>query len=111
MAKLGIITLTGKSGTKYAFNVWPRSDTFNAVGAVYFMTVRTVGSNGNGTHDFIYVGETGDLSDRPLNHHRKACFDRHKANCILTHSQADGKKRLAIEKDLREAYNPTCNRE
>jgi hypothetical protein len=87
VAKLATITLTGKSGAKYAFNVYPRTDTFNDVGAVYFMTERVEDAKGIGTHTWIYVGETGDLSGRPLNHHRKKCFDDHGANCLLIHSE------------------------
>jgi len=111
MAKLNTMTLTGASGTKYVFNVYPRSDTFKAVGAVYFLSVRTAKPDGSGTHNWVYVGETGDLSERPLNHHRKACFDRHGSNAILLHVEGDHKKRLTIETDLREAYDPPCNRQ
>src|SRR5437660_399254 len=35
---------------------------------------------GTGTHTWLYVGETGDLSDRPLSHERKPCFDKNGAN-------------------------------
>jgi hypothetical protein len=111
MTKLGTFRLTGKFGTKYDFNVCPRSDKFKAIGAVYFMSVRTVSQDGRGTHTWVYVGETGDLSSRPLNHERKACFDRYKANCILIFAEKDEKRRLAIETDLRQAYNPPCNRQ
>jgi hypothetical protein len=66
MSKLGTITLKGKSGAKYAFNVFSRSTGFKALGAIYFMTKRTVDSDGDASHTLIYVGETGDLSDRPI---------------------------------------------
>ena len=111
MARLSTMTLTGASGAEYAFNVYPRSDTFKALGAVYFMSVRTVKTDGTGSHTWVYVGETGDLSKRPLNHHRKACFDRQGANALLIHAQSDRSTRLAIETDLREAYDPPCNRQ
>jgi hypothetical protein len=111
MAKLGTITLTGQSKTEYAFNVWPRSDRFSAMGGVYFMTLRQVDSNGTGRHTFIYAGETGDLSDRPLNHERQPCFDKHNANCVLVLAESNRTKRLEIETDLRRAYDPPCNRQ
>jgi hypothetical protein len=111
MGKLATMTLTGKSRRTYSFNVYPRTDRFAAVGAVYFMTVRTVGANGNGTHSWVYVGETGDLSDRPLNHERKPCFDQRGANCLLIHAEENPDIRLSIETDLRLAYNPPCNRQ
>ena len=111
MAKLGTIALTGKSGTEYPFNVWPRTDRFAAVGAVYFMTHRKEKTNGGGTHTFVYVGETVDLSDRPLNHERQPCFDTHNANCVMTYAEENKTKRLEIETDLRRAYDPPCNRQ
>ncbi len=111
MTKLASITLKGESGAEYQFNVYPRSDSFKALGAVYFVTKRTVGADGNGTHKWIYVGETGDLSSRPLNHHRKACFDKYSANCVCILADGDHDKRLAIETDLRRNYDPPCNRE
>lgn len=111
MARIATITLTGKSGTKYGFNVYPRSNEFNAVGAVYFMTKRVEDQQGKGTHTWVYVGETGDLSDRPLNHERKPCFDKNGANCLLIYAEKNRDTRLKIEVDLRNAYNPPCNRQ
>jgi hypothetical protein len=111
MAKLANIELTGKSGTKYAFAAYPRTDTFKALGAVYFMTKRTIDTAGTGTHTWVYVGETSDLSDRPLNHERKDCFDKQRANCVLLYLEEDRTKRLNIETDLRQAYNPPCNQQ
>ena len=111
MSKIGTITLTGKSKERYMFNVYPRDDEFNAIGAVYFMTHRREDKDGGGKHAFIYVGETGDLSDRPLNHERKKCFDNHDANCVLIHAESKRARRLEIETDLREAYDPPCNRQ
>jgi hypothetical protein len=65
---------------------------------------------GTGTHTWLYVGETGDLSDRPLSHERKPCFDKNGANCLLIYSEKNRDMRLKIEADLRNAYNPPCNR-
>lgn len=111
MAKIGTMTLSGKSGSKYEFAVYPRATTFKALGALYFMTKRTLKPEGGGSHAMIYVGETSDLSNRPLNHHRKQCFDRKGADtvCILVESDRD--RRLAIETDLRQNYDPPCNRQ
>ena len=82
MAKFGTIKLKGASGRSWTFDVGPRDTEFNAVGVVYVQSVRTRKADGTGTHKFIYVGQTGDLSRRPLNHHTKGCFDRHGANCL-----------------------------
>jgi hypothetical protein len=110
MSKLGTITLTGASGKKYEFAVYPRSDTFKAMGAVYVQSKREI-ENGKKVHTFIYVGQTGDLSDRPLNHHRKACFDREGANSILLHLESNKDARLKIETDIMNGYDMPCNRQ
>jgi hypothetical protein len=109
VAKLGTINLKGASGKSWTFNVWPRDTEFNAVGAVYVQSVRTRKADGTGTHKFIYVGQTGDLSDRPLNHHKKGCFDRHGANCLLIYTEGNEKTRLTIERDLIDSLDPLCN--
>jgi hypothetical protein len=112
MAKLGTMTLKGASGNAYEFGVYPRTDTFKSIGGLYFLTVRTPKPDGTGgTHSWVYVGETGDLSKRPFNHHRKACFDRRGANAVLIHVESDPTTRLTIETDLRRAYDPPCNQQ
>src|SRR6266436_986834 len=77
VAKFGTIKLKGASGKSWTFDVWPRDTEFNALGVVYVQSVRTRKADGTRTHRFIYVGQTGDLSHRPLNHHMKGCVDRH----------------------------------
>ncbi len=111
MAKITTITLTGKTGTKYELGVYPRTDSFKALGAVYVQSKRTPKPDGTGTHDMIYVGQTNDLSDRPLNHERKACFDKHGADHLLLYLKSDKQKRINVETDLRQAYDPPCNRQ
>jgi hypothetical protein len=109
VAKLGTIELKGASGNSRTFAVYPRDTEFKAVGAIYVQSVRTVKANGGGSHQFIYVGQTGDLSNRPLNHHKKTCFDRHGANALLILVESSERTRLAIERDLIDSLNPPCN--
>lgn len=111
MTKFGTVTFTGSSGQNYTFSAYYRDTTFNSVGAVYFMTKRAKKSDNTFSHTRIYVGETGDLSNRPLNHHRKACFDRNGANCVCIYLENNQKQRYAIEHDLLEKYDPPCNLE
>jgi hypothetical protein len=111
MAKLGTVTFTGQSGQEYVFTVYSRDTEFKALGAVYFMTTRQPDGKGGVSHTRIYVGETGDLSDRPLNHERKPCFDRNGANCVCLLLEEDYEKRCAVELDIRRNCNPPCNRE
>lgn len=111
MAKYGAVTFTGASETDYTFTSYARDTDFNAVGAVYFMTKRGANPAGGYSHTPIYVGQTGDLSVRPLNHHRKECCDWKEANCVCVLPESSRQTRLVIESDLREAYDPPCNRE
>ena len=74
MAKLGTITLKGQSGADYEFDVYTWGADFNNVGAVYYISNRYVDSDSGWTHTDIYIGQTGDLSDRFDNHHKAQCF-------------------------------------
>ena len=111
MTKFGNVTFTGASNTKYEFTAHSRDTDFNAIGAVYFMTKRSQKPDGRYSHKRIYVGQTGDLSDRPLNHHRKECFDSEGANCVCSYPENNIDTRLEIETDLREKYDSPCNQE
>ncbi len=112
MAKYGTVSFTAGAETSYQFTAYSRDSEFNDVGAVYFITKRAVNSTRDGhSHSSIYVGETGNLSDRLANHHQTACFDQLGANCVCVHAESDDKKRLAIEVDLLENYNPPCNQQ
>ena len=72
MSKVDTITAKGASGTSYSFDVYPWSTNFNAVGAVYLVLKK--GSDGKYT--ILYVGQTGDLSERFDDHHKGTCFNR-----------------------------------
>ena len=102
---LGTITLIGRSGSSYQFNIWGRSTKFNPAAAVYVQS--KVASNGK--YDIIYVGQTGDLSQRPLDHHKTECFDRHGADKLLIRAEGNEQTRLNIETDLIQGYRPPCN--
>jgi hypothetical protein len=99
------LSLRGKSGASYGFNVYSINTEFNFVPAVYGVTRR----DAQGNHTVIYVGQTGDMSERMDQHHKWDCFTRNKANCICVHQQKSEATRLAIEQDLIAAYNPPCN--
>ncbi|HTR26133.1 MAG TPA: GIY-YIG nuclease family protein [Terriglobales bacterium] len=109
MAKISTVTLKGKSGQTYDFDVWAINQAFKAVAAVYAVTRRYQSANSGYSHDVIYIGQTEDLSTRFDDHHKADCFTKHKANCICTHLDDDEDSRLAKEQDLIENYNPPCN--
>jgi hypothetical protein len=63
MASLGKITLTGKSKTQYEFNIYARSQKFNAIGAIYALAKKSQNAN---SYDLIYIGQTGDASKKAV---------------------------------------------
>ena len=112
MSKLGTITFTGSSGTEYEFNVYSWGTNFKKdFGAVYFVTKRSKKSDSGYSHTRIYIGQTEDMSTRFDNHHKQECFGEYDANCICVCGEQDEDKRLEIEKDLIDNYNPPCNGE
>ena len=109
MAKIADADFEGLSGSKYGFEVYPFSQAFNEVGAVYIVTKRSLKSDGSGSHEFIYIGQTGDLPGRFDDHHKSACFKKHGANCICVLLSRDESRRFQIETDLCRNHNTPCN--
>jgi len=109
MAKISDLTLTGKSGKKYDFEVYSIDTAFNEVAAVYAVTKRYKNSSNEFKHTVIYIGQTDNLKERHDNHHKEECFKRNDANCICVHQDSNEKSRLAKEADLIAAYDPPCN--
>lgn len=105
MPKETTVTLKGRSGNTYEFDVYPWHTSFKALGAVYIVLKKL--SNGN--FDLIYIGQTEDLSTRFNNHHQQACFDRNGKTHIGIHLESSEKRRLAIEADLLANYSTPCN--
>ncbi len=109
MAKFGDITFIGKSGRKYTFGAYSWDTNFKKLGGVYIVTQRIPNQAGGADHTRIYIGQTGDISERFDNHHKAACFTRHNANCICILLEENEETRLSHEADLIEAYHPPCN--
>ncbi len=109
MAKISDANFTGKSKNSYAFGVYEWGTEFKALGAIYVITKRTVDAGGQGSHTFIYIGQTGDLSERFDNHHKASCFTKNGVNCICVHLESNEKIRLAIESDLIDGNSTPCN--
>jgi hypothetical protein len=100
MAKLGSMMIKGASGTTYEFTVYSGDTLFKPVGSVYVVSKRTPKRDGGGEHDFLYIGEAGDLSERFDDHHKQRCFDTHGANCISVLPKTREDERLRIEEDI-----------
>lgn len=99
------ITLTGKSGSNFRFEIHPRETEFKNVGAIYVMAKKTSANN----YSILYIGQTGNLSSRPLNHHKTDCFDRHGGDTLFVLAEGNESRRLSIESDLIGKYDPPCN--
>jgi hypothetical protein len=110
MAKLGTVPLTGASGKRYEFSVYLREDAFKPFGAVYFLAKRIPIAEGEAEYTWIYVGESADISRRPLAEERKACIDANEANCLCLYLADDPQARSRVVSDLARAYDPPCNR-
>lgn len=96
------VTLRGASGASYTFQVFAWGTAFKSLGAVY-VVLRTA------TDGIIYIGQTGDLSERFDNHHKAPCFSRYGRTHIGVLMEGLESRRLAIETDLVRAHQPPCN--
>lgn len=98
------ISLLGKSGKKYTFDIYTLDTKFNSVGGVYvFIHLH------DSLYDLIYCGQTQDLSTRFDNHHKQDCIDSHNATHICVMRVDSEVKRTEIETDiLANNYFP-CN--
>jgi hypothetical protein len=97
-------TLTGASGHEYVFEVNAIGADLNPVAGVYAVTRRD-----GDQHVVLYIGHSGDLSDRFSYHHKSECFDDNGADCLCVHRDGDKESRLRKESDLMIRYRPTCN--
>jgi len=111
MPKLGTVTLIGVSGKRYEFSVYLREDAFKPLGAVFFLAKRIPIAEGEAEYTWVYVGESADLSQRPLSDKHKPCVDANEANSLCLYMEDDAQARAAIVADLARAYDPPCNRE
>ncbi len=101
-----ITTLKGKSGVEYKFLIVSRHTTFQAKPGVFVMA-KTLGPQ---NYSFCFVGQSPDLSVRPLAPADKlACFNRFGADTIFVLEDFDASKRAQIVTDLVQAYAPACN--
>ena len=109
-------TLKGKSGNEYTFKLYS-FDNFDELSeeiagklaALYLFTKRFF-QNGKYFHEYIYLGETSDISTRYGNHHKRRCIISHGSNCIgFFFTDKDEEERKAMEKDILEAYVFPCN--
>lgn len=104
MSKVESVKVRGASGKTYTFDVYPWGTTFKAVGAVYLVLKKN-----QSNYSILYIGQTGDLSERFDDHHKASCFTRHGRTHIGILVESSETRRLAIEADLIANYKPVCN--
>jgi len=106
MADAPSILWPGKSGTEYKYWIYTISTIFtDKKGANYIFAKETT----KGSYRPIYIGQTGDLSERFDNHHKMPCIKRNEATHIHVHINNNEANRLKEESDLMQKWNPVCN--
>jgi len=94
---------------RYSFDVYPIGTLFNPVGAVYVFTKRSVDALGKGTHELLYIGETGSLADRMPKHDKlRGSLSRGQLASAFIKDE-NSVSRLNKETDLRAATLTPCN--
>lgn len=109
MAKVANITMTGKSGKRYAFVTYSKDhDKFEDVSAVYIFVKRF--ENAGKYHQVaLYIGETGELKTRLANHEKKPDVEKLGYTDISVMLVNGERERKDIETDLIKAKRPLCN--
>lgn len=100
------ITWTGQSGAPYRYEVYPLNQEFKKAPGNYIIA-KLIGPS---QLKALYVGETGDLSERFDGHHKMPSILRNGATHICAHLSPDSAVlRRAEEQDLIAALTPPCN--
>ena len=108
MSKLASVEFTGKSGTKYSFNVYPIGEECPNESGIYIFSKREQnGSNFN--HTVLYIGMAKSFENRFYSHHKDGCVKNNGGNAICLMPVKDEKQRTEIEKNLLGFYNTKCN--
>lgn len=106
MGKIGEIEWDGITGKKYRYHIYPIAESHNAVPANYLFAKK----NADGQYSPIYVGETGDISERFDSHHKMPCIKQRGATHLCTHkSSEDATVRRLEEQDIKKKLHPPCN--
>ena len=95
-----------QSNTQHQFEVYPRGQIFNDVSGVYMFTK----INNDGTHNVLYIGETGSLKNRPVGAgHEKweSAIRRGMTHICVLRTPS----RVSIQNKLIQAFNPPLNKE
>ena len=100
MDKLANVKFSGKSGARYAFEVYPLEAAIaQEFAGVYVVTLRREGKSKSGfVHRRMGTGRSDDLPLLPASDGQS--YAARGANCICLHAETDSDARLKIEQDL-----------
>ncbi len=98
--------LRGVSGARYQFAAYPKHYSWKEVPGVYAI-LRWTGAQ----WIVLYIGEAENLKNRLSCHHRQTCFDRNGWTHLAFLREPSSMRRVAIERDVMQAYKPTCNQQ
>lgn len=99
-----VVRVNGTLGRTYSFHSYPWSTPLAKVGGVYVVL-----NAGSVTMPILYVGQTGDLSERFDNHHKARCFTNHGRTHLAALVEPSASTRRLIEAELIRQHNPPCN--
>ena len=88
----------------------PKNTEWYAVGGIYIFAAVVRSSPQGSTWRAYYIGETGDFSDRLPGHEKWAKAHQRGATHIHSMTEPDSQRRLAIERDLIDEFDPSLNR-
>ena len=94
---------------QYDFKVFALNEKFEPIPAVYIISKRKTDRHKRGHHALICIGETASIADELKRHRKGKCVKKHQANVVSILPEADEKRRLKIEIDLKAAHTVACN--
>ncbi len=94
---------------RYDFQVYPLDTQFDNISAIYVISKRKIDRQKKGHHALVCIGQTDSVVDELKKHTRSKCVKKYAANVISILPEANEKRRLKIEEDLKAAHTIACN--
>ena len=91
----------------YPFEYWSDLSDLKEVPGVYIV----YGVSPLGVCELFYVDQSKNIKDRLTDNHKEQCFKKYKNLEFYVHLEPKEDKRLKIKKEIKERYDPPCNRD
>jgi hypothetical protein len=101
MAKLGVLNITGQSGTLYKFDAYPLNTVWTPISGVYIVTHRDVQCQAPTEHVCVHLGHTQNLQFLPPPPPEWTVT--HRANCLCILEEKRETRRQEIVSDIASA--------